>query len=408
MFGSEIQQSKVLKWALGALIFQYFINFYWWATSTVGTLESVRQFTYVCPRFFQQCQELYFLDTLPYGYSQTTFYLFLLGLLAYIVYLMQQGRWQLATIVTVIPFVWHTLNVFILTGVRDGNYQYYVFIFGFTLLFLQHKEFFLKLFVVFFYFLSTVAKTHPGWIAGTYFSTLELGLPLVPDALIPVATNVVIMMEMVGAWFLLSRNLLYQRLALFFFIFFHLYSSILVGWHYPSIVLPMVLLLFGPLYRYTVPPIDRAAITGWLVAALLLCMQFIPVMIPGDEKLTLEGNKYGLYMFEANHQCQSEVVVTYHNDSTLILNNDSNNAPHRCDPYDYWFDITRQLCEGDSLVKTVQWRFDHSINGEPFLRIVDETNICEREYKPFSRNEWIKSHEDNPEVIGPAPKNVYY
>ena len=80
-------------------------------------------------------------------------------------------------------------------------------------------------------------------------------------------------------------------------------------------------------------------------------------------------------------------------------------ARNRCNPYNYMF-LIRQRCEED--VERIAWHFDHSINGDPFLRIVDVENACDLEYKPFSRNSWIKSHEDEPEVIGLPVQNYYY
>jgi hypothetical protein len=85
----------------------------------------------------------------------------------------------------------------------------------------------------------------------------------------------------------------------------------------------------------------------------------------------------------------------------------SASARSRCNPYTYWFTL-KQYCEKKENVDRIAWTFDHSINGDPFLRIVDEQNVCNLEYKPFSHNDWIKRHSDNPEIIGTPARNVFY
>ena len=64
-----------------------------------------------------------------------------------------------------------------------------------------------------------------------------------------------------------ARRLL-QRVTFAFFLFFHLYSGILVLYIYPSITLPLLVILFGPMYRYQSPPRSKLAIAGWIFMAL--------------------------------------------------------------------------------------------------------------------------------------------
>ena len=114
-------------------------------------------------------------------------------------------------------------------------------------------------------------------------------------------------------------------------------------------------------------------------------LQFISILIPGDEKLTMEGNKYGLYMFEANHQCISKFTIENHDGTEDILERQVESARSRCDVYRYWFTVSKRYCQEKSIEK-ISWTFDHSINGGPFLRIVEQENICDLQYKPFSHN----------------------
>jgi len=408
MFSHEFAESKVLQWALGALAFNYLMIFDFWIKLPEISRSSVDYFIHSCPPYFQNCDSLYIFEALPEGYSQTFFYMLFFGALLWVVYLFSEKRWREAQLVLIPFFLWHFVNVFFLTDTFSANYEYYVVGFGLILLFFPHKEFFVKLLIVMFYFLSTVSKIHPAWIEGGYFNNLSTGLPLFPDWSIPLWTNLIILAEMVGAWFLLSGNRFYQRAALVFYVTFHLYSGILVEYRYPSTVLPMLLIMFGPWYRYQKVPLDRKSIIGWLFIALLIVLQFTPrLFIPGDEKLTLEGNKYGLYMFESNHQCISETVFHLMDGSTSTKTRINTSARIRCNPYTYWFPL-KEMCERDAMVESISWTLDHSINGDPFLRIVDVEDVCVLKYTPLKHNEWIKTEKDNPEIIGWPVKNLFH
>jgi len=403
----EIEENLVLKWVFGAALLSHFLAFNSWFYNKATTVDAFMAKQHTCWPYFQDCGNWLFLRTLPEGYSQPFLYMVLFGTLMLSVYLMHKRDWVLAHLTLMPSFIWHTLGAFVLTGSLSGNYEFYLFILTFVLLFLPHKEFFLKISLVLFYFLASTIKIHEGWVLGAYFSALKTGLPLFPDWSIPIWTNLVIGSQIVGAWFLMSRNWVLQRLAIFFFVVFHLYSGLLVGYRYPVTVLPTLFILFGPLYQYTKVPFTKKAMVGWVMVLLLFPLQFASILIPGDEKLTLEGNKYGLYMFEANHQCISTVTVVGADGVETIHRNVSESARSRCDPYRYWFSMTRQCDAYKEAGAHMKWTFDHSINGGPFLRIVDEEDVCSLSFEAFKHNEWIKIDKDNPEIIGYPVENHY-
>jgi hypothetical protein len=404
----EIEENTILKWVFGATILSHFLAFSSWFYKNGTTVDAFVAKQYSCWPYFQGCGEWLFLRGLPEGYSQPFLYMVLFGTLLLAVYLMHKRDWVLAHIALMPSFIWHTLGTFVLTTSLSGNYEYYLFILSFVLLVLPHKEFFLKLSLVLFYFLASTIKIHESWVLGGYFSALKTGLPLVPDWSIPFWTNMVIFMQVVGAWFLLSKNWVLQRLAIFYWVVFHLYSGLLVGYRYPTTVLPSLLILFGPFYRHTPIPYDKKSIAGWFLVALLFPLQFASIMIPGDEKLTLEGNNYGLYMFEANHQCISAMTVYDSSGSELASSTyEGVSARNRCNPYNRWFRAQLSCDAYKRAGSTVAWTFDHSVNGGPFYRIVDTDDLCSLKYKAFSRNKWIKSYEDDPEIIGYPVENYY-
>jgi hypothetical protein len=169
----------------------------------------------------------------------------------------------------------------------------------------------------------------------------------------------------------------------------------------------MLFILFGPWYTQTAIPKGWKTAFGWILMGLLAIGQSISHLIPGDEKSTLEGNFYGLYMFEANHQCREEAVIYRTDEDPETRVKESFQARNRCDAYRVWFKY-QQLCKLDQSVERVAVKFDHSINGNPFYRTVDLPNICAVDYKPFSRNTWIKTDKDGAELQGYPMRNYYY
>ncbi len=336
-------------------------------------------------------------------------YMGLFCIMLTVVYLMYKKDWESAHFLLLVLWIVKVFFLFVLSKKLSGNYEYYDVILMLVLLFLPHKHFFLRLSFVWLYFLASTIKIHEGWILGTYFTSLQTGLPLFGDAVAPVVTGIVIAMQIIGSWFLLTNSPILQRTALVYFILFHVYSGILVGYRYPSVALVMLIILFAipSLHYVRKVPLDRRALPGFVLLALMMAGQFVSIIIPGDEKMTLEGNNYGLYMFEANHQCISRETVHMTNGESRSAVRSSYASSNRCDPYDYWFAL-RNACRRGHHIERISWTFDHSINGGPFYRIVSEDDACQLSYKPFAHNNWIRLVEDGATVVGHPRKNFYY
>lgn len=387
----------------GAILLGFLVTYKSWEPSLSTTGMAANGSWAICWPFFQSCYDWFFIgEGRPYGYTQNVIFMGLMGIIFLASYALIAKRYTLAHFCILILFLFKVYFT-LLNFNYAPNYDYYHTTFSFIFLFLPHKRFFGSLSIVLFYFLSTATKIHESWTLGAYFSAMVTDLPIFPDGTTMIWTNLVIFMEMIGAWFLFSKNKILQRLAFIFFVAFHLYSGLLVGYRYPSIVTPPLLIFFGPLFRpFERVPLDIRAIPGWTLCLFLLCLQMISHTIPGDEKLTLEGNFYGLYMFEANHQCSVRFMDENNN---VVSKRNSATARHRCDPYRYWFTHKKRFChEGND--QKISMKMTHSINGGPFYLIVDEPDICALEYKPFSRNEWIKTEEEATPTARPR-KNFY-
>jgi hypothetical protein len=121
----------------------------------------------------------------------------------------------------------------------------------------------------------------------------------------------------------------------------------------------------------------------------------------------MEGDKYRLYMFEANHQCVSSVRIYDRRGQVQTTRGESAIAHKRCDPYRQWFRLQQLCIRSKNSIDHVEWQYDHSINGSPFYRIVDVHDACVLQYNALSRNTWIKTLDDNPARIGYPVKNFY-
>jgi hypothetical protein len=403
----EISQSAALQWIFGASLLVFLRTFFDWTSSHAFTLDTVARGMHVCWPYFRECGELSFLLALPEGYSQSALYMVFFGVMLLVVYFMYKKEWLLAHAALMVLFIWKVLAIFVFTRSLAANYEYYHLILTGILLLLPYKDFFLRIVFVLLYFLASTIKFHEGWILGTYFTSLQAGLPVFPDAIAPVIAGIVIFMQVIGAWFLLSKHPKLRIATLSYFVLFHLYSGILVEYRYPVAVLPPLLILFGLFPKTLRPPRGWNALPGVLLIAALVSLQLFSMSTPRDQKMTLERNYFGLYMFEANHQCVTRITVVYPDgtagEPTVY---ERAMARDRCDPYADWFRIKARCALSPGEAK-VSWQFDHSVNGGPFYRIVDSTDACALEYRTLGNNEWIRTPDEGAPVIGYPVKNIY-
>jgi hypothetical protein len=386
----EIKDSKILKLLFYCLSFSFFVTFYHWISSNVATVNTFSAGKAICPPYFTSCGDYYFLQALPHGYSQSFFYVLLFLVLGYGVWSAFNNDWKGAYAAILIGFTWKLILGFSLTYGFLGNFDYYDMALAFIFLFVRSKEYFVKIAFVFFYFLASTIKIHESWILGNYLRGFVLGAPFISNDLLIYFTNFVIIMQIIGCWFLLSNNKILQRLAFAYFMLFHIYSGIIVEYRYIAISIPALFILFYEHTTFKIKSISKQTIFGYLFLLFLLCGEMVAIFIPGDQKKTLEGNYWGLYMFEANHQCISTTEVIYNDNSkSLIEKKESHISNNRCDPYKYWF-ILKTKCERNRNIESIKWTFDHSIDGHPYERIVDVENACSLQYSTFAHNSWIK------------------
>lgn len=401
----EWTQDGIVSALLACLLLTFAFSLNRWSLNPDITQEAVTRGVAVCPPYFQECTRFYVLQGWPqYSYMVWYMGLFALWIWAVACWCNRWVVWLFGALFAL--YAWEVVYLFGLTFTRHGNYDYYHMLLGLVVLFLPNKRAFSQILFVLLYFFSASVKFHQGWIAGTYFSSLKEGMPLFPSAWIPVMTHGVIWLELLGCWALLSSKKPLRYGALVFYALFHLYSGVLVGWQYPIATLPVLWVLFASTQALPLRfNSTQKNLVGWVVLMVLFVLQLTAESIPGDRKLTLEGNELGMYMFDANHQCLSH-ETTVANGSANTRHSASTRAWYRCDPYVTWYRLKYYQCPLSQ--QKVSWQFDHSINGGPFFRIVDVPNVCETEYRWLHHQAWIKTPQEGAPTIGTSVQNHYW
>lgn len=248
--------------------------------------------------------------------------------------------------------------------------------------------------------LSAVVKLTDAWIVGSYFSTLKLGLPLLPDWSIPLVTNGVILFEIFGSLALLRAR--GAKPAFWAWVVFHVYSAILVGFTYPVRCLALLFVLF---FKAT-PSSWSWSQLGWSTRAVLAAfvgLQFLPRLYPEDPHRTLRFEGYMFNMFQANYQCSAELAYGP-SEQKKFLDLSENSARKRCSPFHY-LQRAQHLCRRTG--QPVSLRLDQSLDGKPFYRIIDLEDACEAEARLLGKNSWLRGELDA-ELVGYPDRNAIF
>ena len=256
------------------------------------------------------------------------------------------------------------------------------------------------------YFLASAVKISEAWLVGSYFSALSQGLPLMPNFSIPFVTQSLILFEIFASWALLTSK--YRKRAFWAWTFFHVYSVILVGFHYPVRCIAMLWILFLPLIHPQVFSREYQskpkALNGvmLLFAGVLVGMQMLPFLYEEDARSSLRFEGYGYNMFDANFQCFGKITVHKALGPPRVFSYVNQNSRFRCNPR-LFLEKVHQRCE-NSPGSRVALELTKSINGGPFYRIVDLADACHVQFSLFGENDWILS--DTARLIGYPTMNA--
>lgn len=389
MFVDEIKNSRILQIVYYFVFFSFVLTFSDWFNREYFTLQSVKNFTAVCWPHFKSCTDLYIFNAVPEGYSLGILYACLGIFLFLSLYFAIKEDWRKAVLLLLPLAAFKLFGLYFLSYLPTGNYTVLEVFVAILLIFSKNKTYALKLLVTVFYFSSFIIKIHSGYFTGNIFTSLNLGVPVLPSSFLNLYGIAFALLVVIFPILLWSKNAFLRKFSVFVLGIFHIYSIIWVGFRYPFLCLSLHFLLFlnTPYEKFSFKKIvtDYATVFSLM---LLIILQSVPLLIKGDEKITNEGQKYGFYMFDANRQCVSNMTIFYRNGTLATSTYENHQGMFRCDPYQEWFE-TYLRCR-NSEVQRIEWSFNSSINGSSYFTLVNTEDACKLDYKPFQHNDWIK------------------
>lgn len=296
----------------------------------------------------------------------------------------------LFAISTIIKFIIFSMDYRLM-----GNYHYMHFIVSFFYLFIPHKINFIPLLVVLFYFSAGLLKIkNPEWFTGmAIFKSYPL---FINELAFQLLCLCVVLLEIVGSWFLILKTKL-KKWTFLFFLTFHTVSWYFVGYYYPLIMYSLIAIfpIKWLFHNNRNMEFSKLLIPGITCIIIFISLQIIPLSIKGDESLTGEGRLFALNMFDANTDCSSQTVLKFKN-KTIESNFSKQWLAVRihCDPYIY-FNRVQKLCsfykEEKDFIDIDLILLSKLTSSLSYTKIIDEKNICSKNlsYSTWRKNKWI-------------------
>ena len=279
-----------------------------------------------------------------------------------------------------------------------GNYHYIPFLVSFAYLFIRRKLIFIPLLIVCFYFFAGLLKiSNWDWLTGLAFTEDVRFFLFLNEDIKMILCLYVVCLEIVGSWYLILKN----RWTIVFyiqFILFHIMSYFIVGYFYPIIML-LLLSLFALAFIFKEKQeineifvrknkerksffmnIQNVFIKnrgGFLFIFLVIVGNLLSVFIPGNAGLTGEGRLYGLNMYDAHTNCNSQIFLKFENKT--IQESFSGYKEYalriRCDPY-IDFNTVKKICafyKQEPEFENLDWSFYSKLRSDSgYMRLVNE------------------------------------
>lgn len=405
----EIAQSLRLKMTFAAVWFLAVWDLRDYARSPNQFVSPQNPYQLTCWPYFENCTHVFLFAALPSSYAYTFWMAVLMGLLILAMVSLFRKRTGLAHAALSIVVVWNFVFHFILVNYQSVNFDLLYLIPAIVLLFTHHKLANLRFVWAFLCLLMARTKISDGWILGTYFSSTSLGAPLVPDFLTPLLTNLIIILEIVFSWGLLSSRKNLRNISFWGWTGLFIFSVIYTGYKLPVIGLFYLWSLFAA------PDVDdsfsstTAYSKGLVFVVGLLCVSnLLFTTIPGESEYTFQGVEYGFNSLDINYQCVGD--IKHLNASGQVVNQWIKRVKRPyvpCYPEAY-FQFLKNLCPKYPVGDTLKWSMSISKNGGPFYEIIKTENVCALDYKPFTANAWIKSPDTQTAITGYPERNSFY
>lgn len=383
----EIRQSKRLQ---AVFLASWFICLF--DLEKRSTNPSFKKYA-TCWAYFENCKDYFPFETLPNSHNYLILNGLILTLLFAAIWSSIQARWGSAHFFLGLVLIWKFCLNFIVINSHQTNFELLHLIPSFVLLFCRNKLFSLRITWALACLFAARVKLNEGWILGSYFTSLRLGLPLIPKPLIPIVTNAVILGETILSYGLIAKNNRVRQISLSSWLCFHLYSATFVGFYYPVRCLIFLGTIFAfPQYdsSFAKSESKQMSLRSWVAIGLIVFINFLPSLVSKDPNLSTEGLDYGFFMINSNYQCLNS-VTTLNSAGAVIKNRKSGStaAMNRCFVIDTFQAIKRQ-CTHLGPGQTITWSFLQSQNGGPFYEIISEPDACALTFNAFTPNSWIR------------------
>lgn len=391
----EINNYKALRWYGAFLSLVHVVTFFFWHNTAFIYQYMTKNANTLCWPQIPFCESLRFLS--PTGVQITLFLYLCLAFLAAFLFLRKNTlvyAYWLFLLINVIKFYLFFMDYRIM-----GNYHYMPFVISFAYLFIRQKLFFIPILIGCFYFFAGILKlSNFEWMTGMAF-TRSARFPLFFNEEIKMLLCFyVVCLEIIGAWFLVLKTR-WKASAYVQFILFHIMSYFIVGYFYPAVML-CVLTIFLLMYlfkeQYAVLSF-RNMLSGLFFITLVIIGNTLSVFIPGDASLTGEGRYYGLNMYDANTECDSQIFLRFKNKTVQESFSAYRDYSMRiqCEPY-VDFNTVNKICayyKDDPEFIDSDWSLYSKLRSDMyFQRIVNVNNICgsELQYSSWRKNNWIR------------------
>lgn len=286
-----------------------------------------------------------------------------------------------------------------------ANQHYMLFFVTIVFLFFPQKRKLIPLLIILFYFWAGTVKWNYEWLSG---SALIVDPLWIHGMWIPIACAYVIVLECVLIFGLMSKKRWLQISTFIQLLLFHLVSVTVVGFFYPMLM--FALLMIFPLI-YVISPEKESlwsyfrrgclAVSTYILLLVFSLLQFVPIVILGNEKVTGEGRLFALHMIDAAPICDGAITLKFADgrQQEITLPLEGIQTRIKCDPI-VNFSHARWHCfkkEDDSDFIDLDLKYDARQGSDPeLLPLVDISNLCSQnlQYTMFGRNEWILNSYD--------------
>ena len=429
------------------LSFTHVLTFFFWHNITVIHQTLVKSAHAICWPFIPLCESFrlpapLLAEVLLFAYlnlSVITAFLFLYGTFLkmqrhkkarkhYTVPLAYAGFFMLTLL---------KLYMFFMDFRMMGNYHYMPFVVSFGFLFLRGKKYFIPWLLLCFYVFAGLLKiSNQDWLTGLAFPT-QLDFPLFFNEDVQQwLCFYVVCLELMGAWFLIPKSgtqpkgiafmphqkksyfrdtypslrkmINVRNLFLMQFVIFHIMSYFIVGWFYPFMMLCLLTIFplssfFDSQSQVYYPPNTPIGVGFFLFLSMIIMGNLLSVFIPGRAGLTGEGRLYGLNMYDAHTECDSQIFLKFYTEGSreryqVIQGSFTGYQQYalriHCDPY-MGYNTVKKLCayyKANPDFIDLDWFFYSKLRSDlKYTKTVSEKNVCAKNLKisSWKKNPWI-------------------